>query len=201
LQLTGFSAIGGNTGAGDARNGGETKYYSKKYDWKQVVGFCKVIDVNNKDINYTKSPPVNLPPSISTTTTSTPTLSPKEIKEKSANGFNNLTYGLSLIYQLKDDYGSGTYNKDGRGVQVKKYLFYDAKGANDDELEAVKLLEQWLENQTQKVYYEKLTTNDALEFQKSLRLLISRTKTGGDEITFESRYNDEVKKVTIDPDF
>ena len=53
-KLTGFSSIGGNTGANDARNGGETKYYSKKRDWKQVRGFCKVITPFNKDVNYTK---------------------------------------------------------------------------------------------------------------------------------------------------
>ena len=133
--------------------------------------------------------------------TPAPTLSDKEIKEKSARGFNNLTYRLSLIYRLKDDYGSGTYNKDGRGIQVKKYLFYDATGGNDDELKAVKLLEQWLENQTQKVELEKLTTNDFYEFKKYYQLLISRTKTGGDDVIFKSAYNDKVKKVTIDPNF
>ncbi len=53
-KLTGFSAIGGNTGANDARNGGETKYYSKKGDWKQVRGFCKVITPFNVDVNYAK---------------------------------------------------------------------------------------------------------------------------------------------------
>ena len=195
-KLTGFSSIGGNTGAANARNGGETKYYKNKSDWKSVVGFCKVIDVNNKDINYTKSPPVNLPPSISTTT-STPTLSPKEIKEKSARGFNNLTYGLSLIYQLKDDYGPLTGNFD----NPHYFLFWDAKGGNDDELKAVRLLEQWLKNQDQKVELEKLTTNDFYEFQKYLQLLISRTKTGGDDVIFKSAYNDKVKKVTINPNF
>jgi hypothetical protein len=135
-------------------------------------------------------------------TTPAPTLSPREIKEKSARGFNNLTYRLSLIYQLKDDYGSGTYNRDNNGIQVKKYLFYDAKSfTGDDELKAVRLLEQWLENQTQKVELEKLTTNDALEFQKYLRLLILRTKTGEDEVTFKSAYNNEVNNVTINPNF
>jgi len=207
-KLTGFSSIGGNTGKANARNGGETKYYKNKSDWKSVVGFCKVIDLYNKDINYTTSPPVNLPPSISTTvfsTTSTPTLSPQEIKKESARGFNNLTDGLSLIYQLKDDYGSGTYNPAPTysNVQVKKYLFYDAKGVNDDELEAVKLLEKWLENQTQKDQYKKLTDKDKEEFQKYLNLLISATKgdTIYDEIIFKSAYNDKVKKVTINPNF
>ena len=195
-KLTGFSAIGGNTGKENARNGGETKYYKNKYDWKSVVGFCKVIDIYNKDINYTQSPPVNLPPSISTptSTTSTPTLSDKEIKEKSARGFNNLTYRLSLIYQLKDNYGRGN-------VPGTQYLFYDATGGNDDELKAVRLLEQWLENQTQKVELEKLTTNDFYEFKKYYQLLISRTKTGGDDVIFKSAYNDKVKKVTINPNF
>ena len=199
-KLTGFSSIGGNTGAANARNGGETKYYKNKSDWKSVVGFCKVIDVYNKDINYTKSPPVNLPPSISTptSTTSTPTLSDKEIKEKSARGFNNLTYKLSLIYQLKDNYGLSSGNFD-----VPYYpLFYDVSSAGgDDELKAVRLLEKWLENQTQKVEYEKLTDKDKEEFSKYKNQLISRTKTRGDEVIFNSSYNNEVKKVTIDPDF
>ena len=135
--------------------------------------------------------------------TPAPTLSDKEIKEKSARGFNNLTYRLSLIYQLKDDYGTGTYtpNPTYSNQQAKKYLFYDAKGVNDDELKAVRLLEQWLENQTQKVELEKLTTNDFYEFKKYLTLLISRTKTGGDDVIFKSAYNNNVKKVTIDPNF
>jgi len=84
---------------------------------------------------------------------------------------------------------------------LKKYLFYDAKGVNDDELKAVKLLEKWLENQTQKDHLKKLTTNDALEFQKYLRQLISRTKTGGDDVIFQSAYNNEINKVTINPNF
>jgi hypothetical protein len=197
-KLTGFSSIGGNTGKADLKNGGETKYYKRQGSWKSVVGFCKVIDIYNKDINYTTSPPVNLPPSISTPTStiSTPTLSDKEIKEKSARGFNNLTYRLSLIYRLKDNYGRGN-------VPGTQYLFYDAKGGNDDELKAVKLLEQWLENQTQKVELEKLTDKDKKEFQKYLKRLISSTKgdTIYDEITFQSADNNKVKKVTINPNF
>jgi hypothetical protein len=121
-KLTGFSSIGGNTGKANLKNGGETKYYERQGSWKSVVGFCKVIDIYNKDINYTTSPPVNLPPSISTptSTTSTPTLNQlisqtivldQEIQKESARGFNNLTYRLSLIYRLKDDYGLGTYNR------------------------------------------------------------------------------------------
>ena len=134
--------------------------------------------------------------------TPAPTLSDKEIKEKSARGFNNLTYRLSLIYRLKDDYGSGTYNKDKLGIQVTKFLFYDVSSVGgDDELKAVELLEQWLENQTQKVELEKLTTNDFYEFKKYYQLLISRTKTGGDDVIFKSAYNNKVKKVTIDPNF
>ena len=136
--------------------------------------------------------------------TPAPTLSDKEIKEKSARGFNNLTYRLSLIYRLKDDYGSGTYTPDPTysNQQAKKYLFYDVSSVGgDDELKAVRLLEQWLENQTQKVELEKLTTNDFYEFKKYYQLLISRTKTGGDDVIFKSAYNDKVKKVTIDPNF
>jgi hypothetical protein len=201
-KLTGFSSIGGNTGKANLKNGGETKYYERQGSWKSVVGFCKVIDIYNKDINYTTSPPVNLPPSISTptSTTSAPTLSDKEIKEKSANGFNNLTYRLSLIYQLKDDYGSG-YRYGRNGIQVKKYLFHDAVGGNDDELLAVELLEQWLKKPNQKVELEKLTDKDKKEFSNYKDLLISRTKTRGNDVTFQSKHNDKVKKVTIDPNF
>ena len=199
-KLTGFSSIGGNTGKEDARNGGETKYYEKQWDWKSVVGFCKVIDIYNKDINYTKSPPVNLPPSISTptSTTSTPTLSDKEIKEESARGFNNLTFQLSLIYRLKDNYGLSSGNFD-----VPYYpLFYDVSSAGgDDELKAVRLLEKWLENQTQKVQYEKLTDKDKEEFNKYKNQLISRTKTKGNDVIFKSEYNDKVNRVTINPNF
>jgi hypothetical protein len=204
-KLTGFSSIGGNTGKANLKNGGETKYYERQGSWKSVVGFCKVIDIYNKDINYTTSPPVNLPPSISTptSTTSTPTLNQlisqtivldQEIQKESARGFNNLTYRLSLIYRLKDNYGRGN-------VPGTQYLFYDAKGGNDDELKAVKLLEQWLENQTQKVELEKLTDKDKKEFSNYKDLLISRTKTRGNDVTFQSKHNDKVKKVTIDPNF
>jgi hypothetical protein len=42
-KLIGYSAIGGNTSSSDPRNGGETKYYPKKPDWKKAVGFCRVI--------------------------------------------------------------------------------------------------------------------------------------------------------------
>jgi hypothetical protein len=134
--------------------------------------------------------------------TPAPTLSDKEIKEKSARGFNNLTYRLSLIYRLKDNYGSGTYNRDNNGIQVTKPLFYDVSSAGgDDELKAVKLLEQWLKNQTQKVEYEKLTDKDKEEFSKYKNQLISRTKTRGDDVIFKSKHNDKVKKVTIDPNF
>ena len=52
-KLAGFSAIGGNTGNADARNGGETKYYAKKrIQSADVRGFCKVITPFNKDKKY-----------------------------------------------------------------------------------------------------------------------------------------------------
>jgi len=51
-KLAGYSAIGGNTGNADARNGGETKYYSKKGDWQKAVGFCKVITPFNVNTQY-----------------------------------------------------------------------------------------------------------------------------------------------------
>jgi hypothetical protein len=53
-KLTGLSSIGGNTGNSDFKNGGETKYFPKDYQWKQATGFCKVITPFNKDVNYAK---------------------------------------------------------------------------------------------------------------------------------------------------
>jgi hypothetical protein len=58
-KLTGFSSIGGNTGKGDLANGGETKYYPVQYDWKKVVGFCKVVTISNQNTDYASSPPGN----------------------------------------------------------------------------------------------------------------------------------------------
>jgi hypothetical protein len=84
---------------------------------------------------------------------------------------------------------------------ILPYLFWDAKGGNDDELKAVKLLEQWLKKPNQKVEYEKLTDKDKKEFSKYKDLLISRTKTRGNDVTFQSAHNDKVKKVTINPNF
>ena len=55
-KLTGFSAIGGNTGKGDFSNGGETKYYPVQYEWKKVVGFCKVVTIANQNTDYASSP-------------------------------------------------------------------------------------------------------------------------------------------------
>jgi hypothetical protein len=134
-----------------------------------------------------------------------PTPRAQEIQKESANGFNNLTYRLSLIYRLKDDYGSGTYtpNPTYSNQQAKKYLFYDAKGIlfNDDEILAVELLEQWLKKPNQKVELEKLTDKDKKEFSNYKDLLISRTKTRGNDVTFQSKHNDKVKKVTINPNF
>ena len=131
--------------------------------------------------------------------TPAPTLSPQEIKEKSARGFNNLTFQLSLIYRLKDNYGLSSGNFD-----VPYYpLFWDEKGVlNDDEEKAVKLLEQWLKKPNQKVQYEKLTDKDKVEFQKYLKLLIDRTVFPPHlDVIFQSADNNNVKKVTINPNF
>ena len=131
--------------------------------------------------------------------TPAPTLSPQEIKKGSAKGFNNLTSGLSLIYQLKDNYGLSSGNFD-----VPYYpLFWDEKGVlNDDEEKAVKLLEQWLKKPNQKVQYEKLTDKDKVEFQKYLKLLIDRTVFPPHlDVIFQSADNNNVKKVTINPNF
>jgi hypothetical protein len=50
-KLTGYSAIGGNTGDADARNGGETKYYKSK-SLKSVLGFCSVITPFNETTKF-----------------------------------------------------------------------------------------------------------------------------------------------------
>jgi hypothetical protein len=191
-KLTGFSAIGGNTGAGDARNGGETKYYSKKYDWKQVVGFCKVVDPFNKDTDYATSPPSGLPSGGGGNTQDTPAKQPtfEELQEKSANAFNSLTYRLALIWKLKDKYGSNG-----------KYLFYNYKGGNDDEEGAVEAVKNWMKKSEQQNLLNKLTDNDREQFNKYLTQLYTRTRTGGDDVTFKSAYNKRVKDKTIDPDF
>lgn len=191
-KLTGFSAIGGNTGAGDARNGGETKYYSKKYDWKQVVGFCKVVDPFNKDTDYATSPPSGLPSGDGGNTKDAPAKQPtfEELQEKSANAFNSLTYRLALIWKLKDDYGSG-----------KKYLFLGLKfNSNGSEI-AVTRVKNWFEKSEQQTLLNKLTDNDRNQFNKYLTQLYNRTQNGGDNVTFKSAYNKKVKDKTIDPDF
>jgi hypothetical protein len=191
-KLTGFSAIGGNTGAGDARNGGETKYYSKKYDWKQVVGFCKVVDPFNKDTDYASSPPSGLPSADKGNTKDAPAKQPtfEELQEKSASAFNSLTYRLALIWKLKDNYGSNG-----------KYLFYNYKGGNDDEEGAVEAVKNWMKKSEQQNLLNKLTDNDREQFNKYLTQLYTRTRTGGDDVTFKSAYNKRVKDKTIDPDF
>jgi hypothetical protein len=53
-QWTGYSAIGGNTGKEDFKNGGETKYYKKQGNWKNAKGFCKVITPFNVNTDYSK---------------------------------------------------------------------------------------------------------------------------------------------------
>jgi hypothetical protein len=50
-KLTGYSAIGGNTGDADARNGGETKYYKSK-SLGTVLGFCSVITPFNETTKF-----------------------------------------------------------------------------------------------------------------------------------------------------
>jgi len=192
-KLTGFSAIGGNTGAGDARNGGETKYYARKGDWKSVVGFCKVIDPFNQTTDYSSAPPSGLPSannsnSTSNSTSNQPTF--EELQEKSASAFNSLVYRLALIWTLKDNYGSNG-----------KYLFYNYKGANDDEDGAVEAAKNWMKKSEQQNLLNKLTDKDREQFNKYLIQLYQRTKYGGNNITFKSAYNKKVKDKTIDPDF
>jgi hypothetical protein len=191
-KLTGFSAIGGNTGAGDARNGGETKYYSKKYDWKQVVGFCKVVDPFNQDTDYATSPPSGLPSADKGNSKDVPAKKPSEaeLKQKSANAFNSLTYRLALIWKLKDNYGNN-----------KKPLFEKYKGANDNESGALSAVKDWFKKSEQNDLLNKLTDKDLEQFIKYLTLLYERTENGGDNVTFKSYYNNKVKDKTIDPDF
>jgi len=192
-KLTGFSAIGGNTGQGDARNGGETKYYKNKGDWKSVIGFCKVVDPFNKDTDYASSPPSGLPSSNnSNKSTDSKPKQPtfEELQEKSANAFNSLTYRLALIWKLKDNYGSNG-----------KYLFYSYKGGNDNEDEAVETAKNWIKKSEQQTLLDELTKDDRAQFNKYLSQLYNRTKNGGDNVTFQSAYNKRVKDKTIDPNF
>jgi hypothetical protein len=53
-----------------------------------------------------------------------PTPRAQEIQKESANGFNNLTYRLSLIYRLKDDYGLGT---SGNNLKYHITLYFTMK--------------------------------------------------------------------------
>jgi hypothetical protein len=192
-KLTGFSAIGGNTGAGDARNGGETKYYARKGDWKSVVGFCKVVTPFTKDTDYASSPPSGLP-SVNDSNSSTdskpkqPTF--EELQQKSATSFNSLTYRLALIWTLKDNYG-----------QNGKPLLDSYKGGNDDEDGAVESVKNWFKKPEQQSSLDKLTDKDREQFNKYLIQLYSRTKYGGDNVTFKSAYNKKVKDKTINPNF
>lgn len=192
-KLTGFSSIGGNTGKGDFKNGGETHYYKTQYSWKTVVGFCKVVDPFNKDTDYASSPPSGLPSannsnSTSNSTSNQPTF--EELQEKSASAFNSLAYRLALIWTLKDNYGSNG-----------KYLFYNYKGANDDEDKAVEAAKNWMKKSEQQNLLNKLTDKDREQFNKYLIQLYQRTKYGGNNVTFKSAYNKKVKDKTIDPDF
>ena len=116
--------------------------------------------------------------------------SSKEDKEKSASAFNSLTYRIALIWTLKDNYSNG------------KPLFQKYKGnINDDEELAVDAAKAWFNKSDQQKLYQKMTYNDQDQFTKYLFELYSRTKTGGEPVTFKSYYNDKVKERTINPDF
>jgi len=115
--------------------------------------------------------------------------SSKEDKEKSANAFNSLTYRIALIWTLKDNYSNG------------KPLFEKYKGINDDEDLAIKAAKAWFNKSEQQKLYQKMTYNDQDQFKKYLFELYTRTRSGGDPVTFKSYYNNDVNKRTINPDF
>ena len=116
--------------------------------------------------------------------------SSKEAKEKSASAFNSLVYRIALIWTLKDNYSSG------------RPLYQKYKGnVNDDDELAVNAAKAWFNKSDQQKLYQKMTYNDQDQFTKYLFELYSRTKTGGDPVTFKSYYNDKVKERTINPDF
>jgi hypothetical protein len=189
-KLTGFSAIGGNTGAGDARNGGETKYYKNKGDWKSVVGFSKVITLENENVDYSSSPLHGTPRPNTSSQDAPKKPTEAELKTTSASAFNTLTYRLALIWKLKDKYGSSS-----------KPLFEKYKGTNDNEAGALVSVKNWFNKSDQQTLYKKLTDNDKQQFNKYLTLLYERTENGGDNVIFKSYYNNKVKEIIIDPDF
>jgi hypothetical protein len=177
-KLTGFSSVGGNTGASDANNGGETHYYAKKGDWKQVWGFCKVVTIANQDVDYASSPLVGLPEDPSTAAAPTP--------DESANAFNNLTYNLSLIWTIKDNY------KDG------KPLFKNAKAFNPKGKPASELFNEWFDTNGPQYQYKKLTQDDKIAFKHYKDALLAATAAGENKnITFKSDKNKKVKTKVI----
>jgi hypothetical protein len=111
--------------------------------------------------------------------------------EDSAKAFNNLTFYLSKIYKLEDDYSNNS-----------KPLFTNFKGTlGDDEEGAVKRLKEWYETDGPQYQYKNLNGDDKEAFNKSWYSLLNQTKGDTNNITFESPKNKLVRKVIIDPNF
>ena len=124
--------------------------------------------------------------SSTTQTSSTSTTDPK----KSATAFNNLTFMLSKIYKLTDDYGNG-----------KKPLFEPYKGFDDNEQKAAAALAKWINTDKPSKQISSLTNDDKKEFEKYFTKLVKQTIGDQNNVTFKSDKNKDVKNVTIDPDF
>ena len=111
--------------------------------------------------------------------------------EDSAKAFNNLTFYLSKIYKLEDDYSNNN-----------KPLFTNFKGTlGDDEEGAVKRLKEWYETDGPQYQYKNLNGDDKEAFNKSWYSLLNETKGATEYVTFESPKNKLVRKVIIDPNF
>ena len=107
-----------------------------------------------------------------------------------ARAFNNLTYLLSLIYTLKDNYGKN-----------KKPLFSPFKGVNDDEEKAVDALKEWFKTDKAQYQYKLLTGDYKKAFNESYQKLLWETKSSKASITFQYDKDSKVNKITINSDF
>jgi hypothetical protein len=101
-----------------------------------------------------------------------------------------LTYLLSLIYTLKDNYGKN-----------KKPLFSPFKGVNDDEEKAVDALKEWFKTDKAQYQYKLLTEDYKKAFNESYQKLLWETKSSKASITFQYDKDSKVNKITINSDF
>lgn len=111
--------------------------------------------------------------------------------KKSASAFNSLTYRLSIIYKLLDNYGS-------KGAPL--FEPYSSYGG-DNENNAVAALKKWMNKENQQAKYREMTYDDQDQYNKYLAKLYTATRTGSGEITFKSKYNTGVKEKTINANF